>query len=56
MKQNFRYYPTENPQLIYEDPTYDQKVTVYCGISAKYGIGPYFFDDDDLNAHRVPLT
>ena len=46
-KQNCRFYSTENPQLIEEQPLYDQKVTVWCGVCANMIIGPYFFEDDD---------
>lgn len=46
-KQNCRFYATENPQLIHEEPLYDQKLTVWCGMCADMVIGPYFFEDDD---------
>lgn len=46
-KQNCRFYATENPQLFEEQPLYDQKITVWCGICSKTIIGPYFFEDDD---------
>lgn len=42
-KQNCRFYATENPQLIEEEPLYDQKVTVWCGVCANMIIGPYFY-------------
>lgn len=45
-KQNCRFYATENPQLIDEQPLHDQKVTVWCGICADLIIGPFFFEDD----------
>ncbi|CAH2088550.1 unnamed protein product [Euphydryas editha] len=41
-KQNRRFYATENRQLI-EEPLYDQKVTVWCGICADMVVGSYFF-------------
>jgi len=43
--QNYRYYAEENPQIIHEEPLHDQKVTVWCGITAEKVIGPYFFQD-----------
>ena len=46
-KQNCRFYSTENPQLIEEQPLYDQKVTGCCGVCAIIIIRPYFFEDDD---------
>lgn len=45
-KQNCRFYATENPQLVHEEPLHDQKVTVWCGICANRVIGPYFFEDE----------
>ena len=47
IKQSCRFYSTENPQLIDEQPLYDQKVTVWCAVCANMIIGPYFFEDDD---------
>ena len=46
-KQNCRFYSTENPQLIQEQPLHNQKVTVWCGVCANMIIRPYFFEDDD---------
>lgn len=43
-KQNYRFYATENPQVIEQHPLYDQKITVWCGICADMIIGPYFFE------------
>ena len=47
-KQNCRIYATENPQEIQEVPLHDDKVTVWCGVSAKTVIGPFFFHDDQF--------
>lgn len=33
-KHNCRIYATENPQMVHEEPLYDQKVTVWCGVCA----------------------
>lgn len=43
-KQNCRIYGTSNPEAIEEQPHYQQKVTVWCGVSAKRIIGPYFYE------------
>lgn len=56
-KQNCRFYAAENPELFEEQPLYDQKVTVWCGICADKVIGPYFYENDDgatvtVNAER----
>ncbi|KAL7723793.1 hypothetical protein ACLKA6_000408 [Drosophila palustris] len=45
-KQNYRFYATQNPELFEEQPLYDQKVTVWCGVCADMIIGPYFFQDN----------
>ena len=45
-KQNYRFYGTENPQIINEVPLYAQKVTVWCGVCADMIIGPFFFEDE----------
>ena len=47
-KQNCRIYATEDPQEIQEVPLHDEKVTVWCGVSAKTVIGPFFFHDDQF--------
>ena len=47
-KQNCRIYATENHQEIQEVPLHDEKVTVWCGVSAKTVIEPFFFHDDQF--------
>ena len=47
-KQNCPIYATENPQENQEVPLHDEKVTVWCGVSAKTVIGPFFFHDDQF--------
>lgn len=44
-KQNLRFWGTENPQVIHEEPLHALKLTVWCGIYAEKVIGPYFFED-----------
>lgn len=46
-KQNFRYWAEHNPRKLNEQPFYDQKVTVWCGVSAFGVIGPYFFEENN---------
>ena len=53
-KQNCRIYATENPQEIQEVPLHDEKVTVWCGVSAKTVIGPFFFQNE--NGHAVTVN
>ncbi|XP_053954882.1 uncharacterized protein LOC128861034 isoform X1 [Anastrepha ludens] len=52
-KQNCRIYATENPDEIQEVPLYDEKVTVWCGVSAKTIIGLFFFENEDGQAVTV---
>lgn len=45
-KQNARFWSTVNPQITYESTSHPQKVTVWCAISQKRIIGPYFFEEN----------
>lgn len=48
-KQNMRYYAVKNPQLTHARPLHSPRVTVWCALSAKTIIGPYFFEEEGLN-------
>ena len=41
--QNSRYWDIENPHVIHEAPLHDQKVGVWCAVTARRVIGPIFF-------------
>lgn len=45
-KQNFRYWSNANPQELHERPLHSAKVTVWCAVTKKCVIGPYFFEED----------
>lgn len=45
-KQNFRYWSSENPKELHQQPLHKDKVTVWCAISGKGIIGPYFFENN----------
>lgn len=42
--QNSRYWATQNPNLLFEQPLHDQKIGVWCAMTAKRIVGPIFFD------------
>lgn len=44
-KQNLRFWATENPRVMHEEPLHPLKATVWCGVYARGVIGPYFFED-----------
>lgn len=44
-KQNFRYWSDTNPQELHERPLHSAKLTVWCGVTKKCVIGPYFFEE-----------
>lgn len=46
-KQNCRYWASENPFNLHEQPLHSQKVTVWCAISTSGIIGPYFFEENN---------
>jgi len=46
-KQNYRYWPRENPQEIHQRPLHSERLTVWCGIASVGVLGPYFFEDDE---------
>lgn len=46
-KQNMRYYATGNPQITCPKPLHSPRVTVWCAVSSRAIIGPYFFEDDN---------
>lgn len=47
-KQNFRYWASENPRQLHENPLHNPKVTVWCAIGRFGAVGPYFFEEDDV--------
>jgi hypothetical protein len=56
-KQNCWYWAPTNPRQLHKRPLHSPEVIVWCAISAKGIIGPYFFEVDDgvsvtVNAER----
>jgi hypothetical protein len=45
-KQNCRVWGEENPHATVEHEQQSPSVTVWCGVSAKGILGPYFFEED----------
>ncbi|UYV70622.1 hypothetical protein LAZ67_8000048 [Cordylochernes scorpioides] len=42
--QNSRFWATENPRIFTEMPLYQPRVTVLCGFTSSFIIGPFFFE------------
>lgn len=55
-KQNMRYWTDHNPREIHETPLHCERVTVWCAVSRRGIIGPYFFEENEravtVNAAR----
>lgn len=49
-KQNFRYWASDNPQVIHERPLHSPKLTVWCAVSQLGVIGPYFFEEGGVTS------
>ena len=47
-KQNCRIWGTERPQVVYEAPQSAPSIMVWCAISEKEVIGPYFFENENV--------
>lgn len=45
-RQNCRYWSSSNPKQKHQKALHSPKVTVWCAISPKKIIGPFFFEDD----------
>lgn len=52
-KQNLRFWCAENPKIVSERPLHSSRVTVWCAVSEKGIIGPYFFESDEGSAVTV---
>lgn len=44
-RQNYRFWGSEPPHVLVEKPLHSQRVTVWCGISGKGIVGPFFFTE-----------
>lgn len=47
-KQNCRIWATKNPHAVEEEAQFSPSITVWCAVSAKRIIGPYFFEQNGL--------
>ena len=52
-KQNCRIWSTENPHMTEEEVQFPPSVTVWCGISTRGIVGPYFFEE---GGHKVTVN
>ncbi|GFW18470.1 uncharacterized protein TNCV_1184971 [Trichonephila clavipes] len=50
---NCRVWDTENPRTFQEIPLHSPKVTVWCGFTATFILGPFFFEETTRNG---PVT
>jgi hypothetical protein len=47
----------ERPNTVLSRPLHDEKVTVWCGLTSEFILGPYFFEDVDCHGrHTVTVT
>ena len=51
-KQNYRYWADSNPKEVHERPLHSSRPRVWCVISSRGVIGPYFFE----NVERITMT
>lgn len=51
--QNFRFWSKDKPDVVAEAPLHSAKITVWCAMSARGIIGPYFFEDGGGDTQTV---
>ena len=49
-----RYWAQQNPAELHQRPFHSPKVNVWCAVSCRGVIGPYFFEDE--NGSTVTVT
>ena len=47
--RNCVIWASENPHAFSETPLHDQKITVWCGFTSNFIIGPYFYQHRTFN-------
>jgi hypothetical protein len=52
-EQKFRYSSVANPHEIPQSPLYDSNLTVWCAVWSRGDIGPYLFEDEEVQAFTV---
>jgi hypothetical protein len=55
-KKNCVIWANENPHSFAQQPLHDKKVTVWCGVTANFILGPYFFHEPDGNGVLQTVT
>ena len=51
--QNCRIWGTENPHACIEKPTHPKRDTVWCGFWSRGIIGPFFFENEQVEAVTI---
>jgi hypothetical protein len=51
--QNYRYRAPKNPQQLHQRPLHSDELTIRCGITSFWVLGPYFFEDNEGAAATV---
>ena len=51
-KQNCRIWDYENPHEFQQEPLHSEKVNVWCAMSSRWIIGPYFFEEATINGEN----
>lgn len=49
-KQNCRIWSQSNPQILHEMELHPERVTVWCAVSSRCIVGPYFFEENGVTA------
>ena len=46
-EQNYRIWSESNPEIIHETELHPERVIVWCAVSSRCIVGPYFFEENE---------